>query len=426
SAPRSRAAPWRPIAENGLGAQAAATLDVLARALAHPRRAWAPESTPPERRAALDASLADGAAGQALLLAHLARLGLDSPTVADVERSLDRARAAAARLPMTPALFGGFTGIAWAIEHARGRPGEPSAGDPLHDIDEVLTRALEAEALRHFDLVSGITGVGVYALERLPRPSARECLVRVIARLEARAEPVARGRLWRTPAASMTRGHGPFDLGVAHGAAGPIALLAAAHAWGIEARVLLDDAIRALLDQRLPSDAVGRFPTSTGPGAAPGPARLAWCSGDPGIAMALIAAGRAVGAPSWIEEGLAAARAAATRADASSGVRDASVCHGAAGIVLAFQRLHHLTGEPLFAATTRRWLARVLAQRRPDGGCEGFSACVPQDAGDPLWIADAGLLRGAAGIALTLLAATRPLEPTWDRALLLSARSPDA
>jgi hypothetical protein len=41
------------------------------------------------------------------------------------------------------------------------------------------------------------------------------------------------------------------------------------------------------------------------------------------------------------------------------------------------------------------------------------------------WIAESGLLTGAAGIALALLAATTSVEPTWDR-LLLAAIPPTA
>ena len=40
--------------------------------------------------------------------------------------------------------------------------------------------------------------------------------------------------------------------------------------------------------------------------------------------------------------------------------------------------------------------------------------------GAPTWVDDAGLLTGAAGIALALLAAATPVEPAWDRMLLTS------
>jgi hypothetical protein len=35
-------------------------------------------------------------------------------------------------------------------------------------------------------------------------------------------------------------------------------------------------------------------------------------------------------------------------------------------------------------------------------------------------VADPGILTGAAGVALALLAAATPIEPSWDRMLLVS------
>jgi hypothetical protein len=36
------------------------------------------------------------------------------------------------------------------------------------------------------------------------------------------------------------------------------------------------------------------------------------------------------------------------------------------------------------------------------------------------WRAEPGLLTGTAGVGLALLAATTPIEPAWDRALLVA------
>src|SRR6185369_3602711 len=183
---------------------------------------------------------------------------------------------------------------------------------------------------RHFDLVSGLTGVGVYALERLPRPRAQECLRRVVDRLAERSEQVDGGRAWRTPGEALTleasRPMGPFDLGVAHGIPGVIALLAAACEWNVaadRARMLLDGAVAWLLGRRRSDGAIGRFAASAGPGSDPSPARLAWCYGDAGIAATLLGAARAVGRSDWTEEALVIAREATSRADETSGIRDA-------------------------------------------------------------------------------------------------------
>ena len=57
--------------------------------------------------------------------------------------------------------------------------------------------------------------------------------------------------------------------------------------------------------------------------------------------------------------------------------------------------------------------------RRPEGGIGGFFALdVVND--ERRWVADPGLLTGATGIGLALLAAITPVEPAWDRILLVS------
>ena len=66
-----------------------------------------------------------------------------------------------------------------------------------------------------------------------------------------------------------------------------------------------------------------------------------------------------------------------------------------------------------------------VEMRRPNRGIAGFLAYMPRPnrPNEKRWIAAPGILEGAAGIALALLAATTPVEPEWDRMLLLSGSS---
>jgi hypothetical protein len=80
-------------------------------------------------------------------------------------------------------------------------------------------------------------------------------------------------------------------------------------------------------------------------------------------------------------------------------VRDASLCHGAAGNAHLFHRWYALTGEPVFAEAARTWYAHALGMPPPES---------------------MAFLEGAAGIALALVAATTEIEPAWDRVLLAS------
>jgi lantibiotic modifying enzyme len=371
-------------------------------------------------------SLAEGAAGIAVLHAYLAACPPWRDHAALAAHCLRGATGAVADNPAEASLCGGLTGVGWAIAHLRDRLPDFDGEDDLAEIDVALLNHLDRSPWpEDFDLVGGLVGFGVYALERLPRPAAVACLERVLGRLTETAERRPEGIAWWTNPAWLppeTRAqvpHGYYNVGLAHGVPGVIALLGQLCAAGVavaRARRLLAGAVQWLLAQQGPCG----FPYWVGPDADPKPARLAWCYGDPGVAAALLGAARGVDEPAWEGAALSIARRAARRPSEESGVVDVGLCHGAAGLGHLFNRLFQATGEPCLAEAARSWFQRALAMRRPGRGVGGFEARQPGDGGAMTWVADPGLLTGAAGVALALLAATTPVEPAWDRALLVA------
>ena len=85
--------------------------------------------------------------------------------------------------------------------------------------------------------------------------------------------------------------------------------------------------------------------------------------------------------------------------------------------------MYHDSGDARLAETARSWFARALEMRRPGEGLGGFAAWMPAE-DTPGWVAERGILTGAAGVGLALLAAITPIEPAWDRMLLLSGPDP--
>jgi hypothetical protein len=169
--------------------------------------------------------------------------------------------------------------------------------------------------------------------------------------------------------------------------------------------------MRWLLGQRLPDGASSRFPATIAPGRELRPARAAWCYGDPGVAAALHLAGAT-------DAAIALARESAARPAEDAAVRDAGLCHGAAGLLHVFNRLWQASGDEALAAAARRWFAHALGLRRAEG-VAGFPSWVGAFA-DHEWDADPGVLAGAAGVALAFVAAATDIAPAWDRFLLLS------
>lgn len=419
---------WSPILEGELAARAAAAITAIVEAIG--------EGPLPARNQ--NAGLAAGEAGFALFYEYLDRVHPGAGYREIAEERLERAIDSLASFQQIPALYAGFTGIAWVVEHLQGEmPEMPEMAeeedeDPNADIDAALLEHLSQTPWPdHYDLVSGLVGYGVYALERLPRPSAAACLEQVVERLAELAQPRPEGLAWHTPFEILPEQNKPWfpkgvdNLGVAHGTPGVIALLARVCTSGVaveRARGLLAGAVPWLLAQKLPEGEVSVFPYSVGPEVKIRPARTAWCYGDPGIALALLLAGRSAGEPAWEREALDLARRAARRPPESCRVEDAGLCHGAAGLGHLLNRLYQATGEAELLESARAWFGRALDYWEPGRGIGGFLGYTPPD-GDfeqLVWNEEAGFLAGSAGIALTLLAATSDVEPAWDRVLLIS------
>jgi lantibiotic biosynthesis protein len=415
---------WRPILSGTMARQALQAVDAFAESIT---------SLPGERAP----SLGRGQAGLALLYAWLARTRRMPQADVLARQCLDQAVEAVAAQAMNASLYGGFTGVAWAADLA-GHLLDPDAEDRSEAVDDALRRLLSRATpwSAPYDLVVGLTGIGVYALQRYPRPVATECLRRVVELLRECAQHDEHGLYWWTspaeihPESREQYPSGRADLGVAHGVAGVIALLGGLCGAGVQqaaARPLLDGAIRWLLAHSLPTEAGPTFPIWVAPGLRPSLARCAWCYGDPGIAAALLMAAQGVGDAGWEQAAVALASRAAERPASQTGVVNACFCHGAAGLAHIYNRMYQATGEPKLRRAALYWLELTLdfyRLARDKGGSWVQGSWDPKQ--KPWTWTGIELVDGAAGVALVLLAAATSVEPTWDRMFLVSAPRPGA
>jgi hypothetical protein len=394
---------WRPLLEGTLADEARRAGDAVARDL---------------DRCDIAAPHVGGAAGIALFLAHHAAACDDAESDAAASRWLDRAVAGLAAQPLPFALYQGFTGIAWVADHL---------ADGSDDIDATLLDALASDALDpRYDLISGVVGAAVYAFARAPRPAAVACLEHIIDRLARTAEDAPEGATWFTPPRWLSadeRARAPsgyYNLGVAHGVPGVIAILARAVEAGIavdRAKPLLERAVAWVLAQRVDGPA-SHLPAQITRELGRQPSRSAWCYGDPGVAIALLGAGRRADVPAWSRAGHELLRALARRSIDACGVRDAGFCHGAVGLAHLLARGYAITDDPELRAGAIAWYERALAMRRPGTGIGGFTSYRLGPDGTFGDHADPELLGGAPGIGLALLAGLVSHEPNWDRLML--------
>ncbi len=421
----ARGLSWRPIVTADgdrahLAARLADAVDEARAALAAPGPDLGTAGSPRQ-----SASLEWGGAGRAVLWAYP---GCRAPSAAArAQALLESALAAVEQVPMEPMLFGGLIGILWATECCRRHLPDADLPD-VEGVEVLLRDGLAAGSWRgHYDLGRGLVGIGLYALERPESQVARELAALVVQRLIARAREVPGGFAWRTdarwlPAEQRERSpDGAWDLGVAHGNAGAIALLGRAWGAGVEReRVegVLDGAVSWLLAQRR-SDPLGAYSSFAGGDEPRG--RTAWCYGDLGVAAALNVVASCTGDARCLAASRSLAEAAAVRPPEACGVGDPGLCHGAAGLAHILNRLYQETGSETLRDASLRWIERCLDMRQPGRGVAGWATYWRHPSGEVEWLADRGLLTGVSGVVLALQSAACDQEADWDRALLLSA-----
>jgi hypothetical protein len=342
-------------------------------------------------------------------------------------------------------LYGGMAGVGWIIEHVsklleESEPildvppeqlAEELEDDPVAQIDELIIRHLKSGPWQgHYDLIGGLTGFGTYFLERLPHSSSTHGIQFVLTQLEQLAEPATPGATWFTRPELLIgpqlkespKGH--YNLGVAHGVPGVIQFLGETLAHGIEKErtgKLLEASVEWVLAQQRPPEAIFRFSTGVIPGQEQRGSRLGWCYGDLGIAAVLYQTGNRTGRKDWREMSIELLQHTLCVPRDKACVTDAGLCHGATGVAHILNRISQAEGGEQYENAAISWFEQALAMRQDGRGIGGFLAHRPEL--DPPWRRDASFLTGGIGIALTLLSAIYPIEPQWDRLLLLSGQA---
>ena len=329
-----------------------------------------------------------------------ASLIVGSPYLSDP----DRHQASAAR------------GAAWLSQRAvqlaewqRERLAEGGTGTPWHV----------------YDLINGLAGIGRVLLagfvagHTAAEPgliAARDALTAMILTADEDRPGWWRPATQNAHAAADPHNPDGANTGLAHGIAGPIALLAACHNAGLgddRSRDAIRNAAAWLVRWRdgdswppqITWDNVAHgTPTTSDRGR-----RDAWCYGAPGIGRALICAGQALGDHELVQAGTRAHSALATRLAAQWDTEGPTVCHGHAGVLLCAGPDHPA------AVGAAHEVRSAFAAHHPFG----FQHAQGSERRD-----QPGLLVGAAGAALALIDHGRlaaPQVPTaWNALLLLS------
>lgn len=388
-------------------------------------------SLPSDRRASgWNQDLGTGAAGTAIL--HIVRAQAGAGTWDDAHGSV----VAMTRQPVVAdlegsGLFHGPMAVGYALRTAR----QGAYAGALDTLDrhvnaltlERLDRAHkridrgELPFMREYDLISGLTGAGAYLLHRGGDDGLLRAVLGYLVRLTAPI-PTIDGTLpgWWTlhgpsdqPESAWPGGHANF--GMAHGVAGPLALLSIAALRNITVPGQLDAISQMttwLETWRNGTDTQTWWPEMISLSEYRDQTvhdrtarRPSWCYGTPGLAraqqLAAIATNDTIGRRR-VEHALMKCLDDARQMNL---LTDASICHGWAGLLLTTWRI---AADALVPADIEAHLPRLERSLRDR------LASDESRAGD-------GLLEGRAGADLVVHSIRHPPKTPWDACLLLAA-----
>lgn len=385
------------------------------------------------------ATLADGLPGTALLQARLSAVDPVFAAAASAHWGAAAAHAATA-VNQGAGIYGIAGGLTASLVL-----GSPYLPDPevtamatARSVRWLSARAVDvaahyAESVRAgrsgtswhvYDTISGLAGIGRILLAALvdgntsAEPGLVAALTAMTTMLTDRGGPLPG---WWVPTeqhpavvAARLDHTGAADTGLAHGVAGPLALLALAHSAGhtiTGQETAIRDAASWLDrwrvdDHNWPDHVTGQELADAAIAIQHG-RRAAWCYGVPGTARSLLLAARA------LDDGTLAEIAHADLArlsvqPAAWDTEGSTLCHGDAGVLRCATGIDHDVAERATAG-----LIQSLDKNRP------FLVSHVEHGGDR---DNPGLLTGAAGVALTLseLAGLpqRPVATPWDALLL--------
>ena len=295
-------------------------------------------------------------------------------------------------------------------------------------------RASAGVANGDFDAISGAAGILVYLIS-VPKPQmlvvqAIEELLHALIWFGMGANEPER---WIVPPELMpfegdreSFPNGIVNLGLAHGVPGPLAALSLA--WLLGYRVEGQDAAIAAMSNWLEShyllDPWGiNWPTfvpaeyllSRQKWTTLQPARAGWCYGAPGVARSLWLAGEALGDLPLQRMAIASLESVLSRPIEVRSLDSPTLCHGVSGLLVICLRFLQDSESHLIRERIPLLVEQILA------ACSTEYRFVVRDHRPQEEVVDCpGFLAGAAGVALALLAAAAPVEPTWDRALLIA------
>ncbi|HAS42935.1 MAG TPA: hypothetical protein DCS93_20815 [Microscillaceae bacterium] len=325
----------------------------------------------------------------------------------------------------------GVAGIGWGINYlvSRGIFDKSEVEEYLSKLQHVVISSIDLphEAQNH-DLMHGFIGKVLFIIAQYHLGFAsRETLVNVIRKslqyLKETAIQSETGMAWKY----TTHQHMEYSLGLSHGQPAIIVYLCEVLSLNLlsdeenqEVRTMIDHIAQWLMDKRTVNDEQKLlYPQSLYIDRDPHLfKRLAWCYGDPGMAIGFVNAGKTLKNDTYFQEGKALILQAAELPLEQSRIMvnpknpseiDMGFCHGVVGVLHMFHRFAQVFDDEVFHKSRTYWLNVMLQNTQPKAPYMGWKGTKAEDAATEddgtsfRWVSKSTLLEGAAGMGMVLL-----------------------
>lgn len=293
----------------------------------------------------------------------------------------------------------------------------------LEEVDKLFLKCIEKSYIKKdYDFFTGIIGYIQYFQHR----GSEEILIHAVKLLEKLSVSTTIGISWVYT--NVYDNKSSYNLGLAHGHTSILAAMNNIYSSGVSSQFKeylyrsIGRTSEFLLNVIGDIKTFGGFSThielslenlhNQQP-----PARLAWCYGDLGVSWTLYKSGQITGDNTLQEEAIEIAKRTTLRNLETSGVFDASICHGIAGVITIYTLFYRQTNDRVFIDAIYKWL-KLLFCLYDNKGINGFDYYISTT---NKHIPHVGLLEGYAGVLLALLLIQDDTETNsnWTKFMLL-------
>ena len=213
-----------------------------------------------------ETGLLGGKAGIVLLFAYLSKLFPEKEYLNNTLQYLDELSDALANDELDYNMSGGVAGIAFVFQHLRNMGLLDKSDDlNLSELDEFIDLGIDNDFTNgNWDPLHGMTGLGIYFLERNKETGEKKYLEKIVDHLAAMRTPVGEYKVWITPGYEKISNDN-YNFGMAHGMPGVLSFLAQVYARGIkqkEIEEMISSCLPFLLQHEFDEDSVCCFPTA--------------------------------------------------------------------------------------------------------------------------------------------------------------------